>query len=122
MVDRPWVLEERRAPASGAVFIASAFAVGLPGLLVYGGWDGNRWAFLLLTNFMIVMWLSFDERHRSCEVRTGTSALLVTIVLVMSHIRLPFFVPDSPRELGYRPVRNFAYDIVNGRMFVQPDI
>lgn len=105
-----------------AIFIASGFAVGLPGLLVYGGWDHNRWMFLLLTNFIVVTWLSLDEQHRSHRLRIGTSAILATIVLLMSHIELGYFVPNEPREFGYRPVRKFLREIVDGGMFEPPAI
>jgi hypothetical protein len=120
-VDRGFWKQGARVPAIG-VFLASAAAIGLPGLLVYGGWDGNRWAFLLLTNFVIVTWLSLDERHRSGPVRIGTSALLATAILVMTHIHVPYFPPDSARELRSRPVRKFLREMRRGTLFEAPGI
>jgi hypothetical protein len=119
--DRGFWKQRMHVPAV-AIFFASAAAVGLPGLLVYGGWDGNRWAFLLLTNFAIVTWLSLEEQHRSAPVRIGTCALLAVTILLTSHIELPYFAPNAPREFGYRPVRKFVREMRTGALFEVPGI
>jgi len=113
-----WIDRGFAASKRWLVFVVSCAAIGLPGLLVLGGWDHNRWVFLLLTNFFVVLWMSLNGRGH--ELRRGTIAVLVTALLVISHINIFYFLPDSPRELGYRAVRNFLKQMIDGRLFEKP--
>jgi hypothetical protein len=71
---------------------------------------------------VIVTWLSLDERHRRGPVRIETSALLATAILVMTHIHIPYFPPDSARELGSRAVRKFLREMRRGTLSEAPRI
>jgi hypothetical protein len=43
-------------------------------------------------------------------------------ILLMSHIELPYFAPNAPREFGYRPVRKFVREMRTGALFEVPGI
>jgi hypothetical protein len=103
-----------------AMFVASCAAVALPGLLVYGGWDANRWMFLLVVNFFIVAWMTLGEREREPSGRSIT--VLVTVVLLCSQIHFTYFPPDQPRELTSRHLGTFLRQLGTGKLFVPPSL
>jgi len=69
-------------------------AIAAPGILAFAGWDGARWAFLLVANFAVVLWL-WLENHDLRPV-----PLIVTLLL-LTHIPLPYFDGYAPRELTW---------------------
>ena len=88
------------------ILLASCAAIGLPSVLVVAGWDFNRWAFLIITNFFIVLWISLDERIE--ELTIAAIAVLALTLLLLTHVSLPYFDRYQPRELGYQPIRAFV--------------
>lgn len=77
-------------------------AVGAPVLLAFGGWDAQRWAFLLITNFTVVLWL------RRPEIAPARRTALIVTLLLLTHIPLPYFENHAPRELTWQGVEQFA--------------
>jgi hypothetical protein len=76
-------------------------AIGAPALLTFGGWDGNRWGFLLVANFAVVLWLWLERR----ELRVTP---FVVTLLLLTRLPLPYFDGYQPRELTVRQVVAFA--------------
>ena len=100
--------------ATLAMFVACAAAIGIPGLLVYAGWDHNRWIFMILANFFIIVWLLLDEARR--DLNTRSIVALVVIVLVMAQLKLDYFDSQEPRGLSYREVRTYLRQLRDGRI------
>jgi hypothetical protein len=110
-----WRSERDRLPA-WLILLASCAAIAVPTLLVYGGWDGNRWRFLVIVNFFVVLWLSLGERGPQ-PLRIGTITLLLLAMLIASRFELWYFDRLAPRELGYRPVAKFFIHAADGSLF-----
>lgn len=81
--------------AMGGRGLTRAAAIGAPALLAFGGWDGNRWGFLLAANFAVVLWLWLEHR----ELNARRTAVFVVTLLVMTHLPLPYFDGYVPRPL-----------------------
>lgn len=101
---------------SWSILVASCAAIAVPTLLVYGGGDSCRWRFLVISNFVLVLWLMFDSRGRM-PLRIGTITLLVFAMLFVTRIDLWYFDQLAPRELGYRPIAEFFVQIADGSLF-----
>jgi hypothetical protein len=111
-----WRTERDRLPA-WLLLLASCGAIAVPTLLVYGGWDGNRWRFLVITNFFIVIWLLLQHRGR-VPLRIGTISLLLLAVVIVSRLDIWYFDRLAPREIGYRAIAKFFIHIGDGSLFV----
>ncbi len=110
-----WRTERDRLP--GWLLLVTACAVvATTTLLVYGGWDGNRWRFLVITNFFVVLWFLLGERGR-VPLRTGTISVLVLAVLLVSRLGFWYFDGLAPRELAYRPFVKFFIHAGDGSLF-----
>lgn len=70
-------------------------AVVAPVLLAFGGWDEARWGFLLVTNFLLVLWLRLGRR----ELGLRRFGALATILLVLTHLPMPYFDGYRPRDV-----------------------
>jgi len=114
-----WRKDNDRQP-SWVILLASCAAIAVPSLLVYGGWDGNRWRFLVVTSFFVVVWLALEGRGKK-PLRIGTITMLVLSVLIASRFELWYFDRLQPRELGYRPVVKFFMHIADGSLFTMAD-
>ncbi|MBE8517062.1 hypothetical protein ILP97_05985 [Amycolatopsis sp. H6(2020)] len=79
---------------SAATLLPLAAAV-TPVLLAFGGWDEARWGFLLVTNFVLVLWLWQGRRELDLQ-RFGA---LAAILLVLTHLPLPYFDGYRPRDI-----------------------
>ena len=110
-----WRTERDRLP-SWLLLVAACAAVAVTSLLVYGGWDGNRWRFLVITNFFLVVWFLLGERSAK-PLRIGTITLLVLSALLVSRLAIWYFDGLSPRETGYRPIVKFFQHIADGSVF-----
>ncbi|MGW4832386.1 hypothetical protein ACWEOG_32685 [Amycolatopsis japonica] len=75
--------------------VVPAAAIGAPVLLAFGGWDDARWGFLLMTNFFVVVWLWLGHR----ELKLPQIGVLTALLLVLTHIPLPYFDGYAPRGL-----------------------
>jgi hypothetical protein len=112
-----WRNERDRLP-SWLLLVASCAAILVPTLLVYGGWDGNRWRFIVLTNFFIVVWFALANRPRA-PLRIATITVLVVAALLISKLDIWYFDQLAPRELEYRPLVKFFRHLADGSLFVR---
>jgi hypothetical protein len=80
------------------VLAASCLAIAAPLLLVFGGWDDNRWVFLVITNFFFVAWLSLGDRTR--ELAPTGIAIPAVVVLLFSTFSIYYFDRGKPRGLS----------------------
>jgi hypothetical protein len=93
------------SPTGGAripglvVLVASCVAIAAPILLAFGGFDGNRWQFLIVCNFILVLWLSLGDR-RGRELSAAALVALVATVLLLNHFAIGSFDELAPRDLG----------------------
>lgn len=110
-----WASDRRGWTRSPFVLLASAASIAIPYLLVYGGWDGNRWLFLVITNFFVVGWLAL--RERDTPLAPATITVLVIAVLVVSRLNIWYFDRLAPRELDYRGVSKFVHGLADGSVF-----
>lgn len=89
-------------------------------LLAYAGWDRDRWAFLLMCNFFLVVWVSLADR-RAVELSASAIVVLVTAVLLLGHFPIAYFDSYKPREIGLRAARrDFVRQIASGSLFQIP--
>ena len=108
----------RAMPA--VILVASCVAIAAPALLVFGGLDRERWAFLIVSNFMLVVWLSLGDRRRA-ELAPAAIVVLITALLIVSHFSLGYFDKYAPRDLGSRAARrDFVRQIVDRSLFAIP--
>ncbi|MEV7555925.1 hypothetical protein AB0N89_40445 [Amycolatopsis sp. NPDC089917] len=77
-----------------AAFVPVA-AIAAPALLAFGGWDDARWGFLLVTNFVVVLWLWLGSR----ELKPRQGAVLAALFLILTHVPMPYFDGYAPRGL-----------------------
>lgn len=75
--------------------VVPAAAIGAPALLAFGGWDDARWGFLLVTNFFVVVWLWLGHR----ELKLSQTGVLTALLLVLTHVPMPYFDGYAPRGL-----------------------
>ena len=117
-----WTNRKEWTPRPGLkpilMFVAAAAAIAMPALLVYAGWDHNRWIMLIASNFMLVAWILLEDSPLS----NHACAVLVTTLLVIGHVKIDYFTPDAPRTLTYRDVRWFLRELRSGEFFVTPSI
>jgi hypothetical protein len=107
------LLAQRR---DDAAYAAALGAVLAPLLLIYGGWDVNRWTFFAIANFAVLVWISIDR-----ELAPRAAAILVGVALLLSRRPLGF-IDAKPRELDAREVAKFAGEITSGTLFEIPDL
>jgi len=89
-----------------------AAAAGAPVVLAAAGWDRERWAFLLVTNFCVVVWLLLAEHPR--VVGHAAHAVLVAALLLTAHVPLTYFDGYAPRALTADDISDFAEHIASG--------
>ncbi len=78
-----------------AATLLSLAAVVAPVLLAFGGWDEARWGFLLITNFILVLWLRLGRR----ELDLPRFGALAVILLILTHPPMPYFDGYRPRDV-----------------------
>lgn len=99
-----------------AAYAGALGAVIAPLLLIYGGWDINRWQFFAIANFTVLIWVAIDR-----ELAPRAVAILVVVALLL--LRMPMgFIDARPRELDVRGVATFADDLTSGAFFAIPDL
>jgi hypothetical protein len=107
------------APAV-VVLLASCVAIAAPGLAILGGWDGNRWLFLIMANFFIVVWFALGNRGTR-ELGRGALVILATALLMLGHFSIYYFDDYAPRQLGSRPDRKlFLRQVFDHSVFAMP--
>jgi hypothetical protein len=117
--DRAGWLGERDRRRPLLVLAASCAAIAIPSLLVFGGWDSNRWLFLVICNFCFVVWLTLSYRP-TAPLRASTVIVLVVAMLVISRTKIYYFDWVPPRDVAYRPVRTFVREMLRGSAFGAP--
>jgi hypothetical protein len=98
--------------------LLAAGAIGAPVLLAFAGWDEWRWAFLLVTNFFLVLWLWLGDRKR--ELATLQWVVVGAVLLVGLHSSLQYFDGYEPRSLRPAEVRELSSQIDDGTLFQIP--
>ncbi|WP_328607049.1 hypothetical protein OG943_45400 [Amycolatopsis sp. NBC_00345] len=81
---------------SGAAVLPVA-AIAAPLLLALAGWDEARWGFLLVSNFVVVLWLWLG--HRGRELGMSQLGALTAVLLILTHIPMPYFDGYAPRVI-----------------------
>ncbi len=105
--------------AKAGVFLLSCLAIVAPFLLVFGGWDDNRWIFLITANFFIVLWISLDDL--AAELAAVPVAILAVTALVLGSMPIYYFEHVKPRRLNPPELRAFLHNVTFGRIFRIPD-
>jgi len=99
-----------------AAYAGALGAVIAPLLLIYGGWDVNRWQFLAIANFTVLVWLEIER-----ELAPRAVAILVVVALLLTRMAMGF-IDAKPRELDARGVGGFVDELASGRFFEIPDL
>lgn len=106
----------RRPMRLTGVSLAAALA---PVLLSAGGWDRERWAFLLIANCCVVLWFWLDD-HGTRETTTAQVGVVLAVLLVASHVPLTYFDGYQPRALTGMGAGDFWHDVASGDLFATP--
>jgi hypothetical protein len=112
--------EARGRAAALSDTVVACGAIGAPVLLAFAGWDTARWEFLLLTNFVLVLWAGLTERRR--EFGPTQTAVLVATALLVTHVPMAFFDGLAPRSLEWPVFRTFLRQIGDGSLFRIPPV
>lgn len=106
--------------AGWLILVASCVAIAAPALLILGGWDGNRWVFLILGNFFVVSWIALGDR-RTREPSGSAVFVLATALLVFGQFSIGYFDHYAPRDITLRATRrSFLHQIADRSMFAIP--
>lgn len=106
----------RRPMRLTGVSLAAALA---PVMLAAGGWDRERWAFLLIANCCVVLWFWLDD-HSTHEITPAHIGVVLALLLVASHVPLTYFDSYQPRVLTGPGIGDFWHDIASGGFFDTP--
>ncbi|GCD96836.1 hypothetical protein [Embleya hyalina] len=104
-----------RPPKLPAMSVLAALA---PAMATLAGWDRERWAFLLIVNFFIVLWIWFGDYQldvKSAQFGVAFGALLLTVC-----VPLTYFDGFSPRPLTGSGISEFYEHVTSGRFFDEP--
>jgi hypothetical protein len=93
-------------------------AIAAPLLLAFAGWDEFRWAFLLMANFFIVLWLWLGDTGR--ELNPLQWVTLAAVVLMSLHSQLLYFDGYEARSLRPSAIRDLRTEIEDGTLFEIP--
>jgi hypothetical protein len=108
-----------RARAPSSTIALGCGAIVAPAFLALAGWDVGRWAFLLVSDFVIVLWLSVDE-----DAPTGwnVAAVLGFLTLIALFIHMPYFDEYRRRELTWESGRAFIQQVRDRSLFEIPGV
>jgi hypothetical protein len=110
----------RRSGATTILALASATA---PTALAAAGWDMERWAFLLIANFSVVLWLLLGDRQRGdrqVNVSHRHYAVIVAALLLTAHVPLNYFDGYSPRPITGHGIADFVTLVDSGHFSDTP--
>jgi hypothetical protein len=93
-------------------------AIAAPALLAFAGWDEWRWAFLLVSNFAVVVWIWLGDRRQ--ELKPVQWAVLGFVLLVGLHTNLRYFDGFAPRAVRPSAIRELRHQIEDGTLFEIP--
>jgi hypothetical protein len=114
--------------APDRLWIAAACVVAPAGLAI-GGWDTNRWTFLVYVNLAILLWWHLqregldtrDARGLRAPQRVDVLALAV-LVLVALAVRIPYFDGYAPRSLDWSVMGGELHRLFAGDLFRMPNV
>ena len=113
-----YFLDGRPSMGGARYPLLAAGAIGAPALLAFAGWDEWRWAFLLVSNFLVVLWLWLGDRGR--ELSTIQWVVAAAVLLVGLHFSLRYFDGYEPRSLRPAEVRELRTQVDDGSLFEIP--
>jgi hypothetical protein len=87
-------------------------------LLAFAGWDEWRWAFLLVSNFAVVVWIWLGDRRQ--ELKPAQWAVLGFVLLAGLHTNLRYFDGFAPRSVRPSAFRELQHQIEDGTLFEIP--
>jgi hypothetical protein len=87
---RAMAVAEDAPPATAGGPGGRPSAIAPPGLAILGGWDGNRWLFLIMVNFFIVVWIALGDRGTR-ELNRSALVILATALLMLGHFSIYYF-------------------------------
>jgi hypothetical protein len=101
-------------------FITVIGAATAPILLCLGGWDAGRWAFLVISNFAIVMYIWLGRAR--VELNLQQCVALALGLILLARIPLPYFDSFEPRSLQVSQVKVLAKSVLDGSFFDTPKL
>ena len=114
-----WTGSRARPRSFSALYLLLGVgAIAAPIVLSFAGWDEFRWAFLLMANFFIVLWLWLGDTGR--ELNPLQWVTLAAVVLVSLHAQLLYFDGYEPRSLRPSAIRELRTQIEDGTLFEIP--
>jgi hypothetical protein len=114
-----WIGSRRREGGPSILYLVlAAGAIGAPVVLALAGWDEDRWAFLLVCNFFIVVWIWLRDTGR--ELDAIQAVALAVVLLFVMHADLRYFDGYSPRRLHPVEIRRLDHQIEDGSLFEIP--
>jgi hypothetical protein len=75
--------------------------------------------FLLLVNFVIVVWLAIEYRPGNA-ISVRAISVLAGALLFAGRADLQYFEHLKPRDLGYSQVHRFVTSALDGTLFAAP--
>ncbi|HXY92000.1 MAG TPA: hypothetical protein VEP49_05945, partial [Acidimicrobiia bacterium] len=113
-----YFLDGRPRHGSALYPVLAGGAIAAPVLLAFAGWDEWRWAFLLMANFFIVVWVWLGDRGR--ELSALQWVTLAFVLFFGLHANLQYFDGYSPRALRPAEIRTLKQQIDDGTLFHTP--
>ena len=104
----------------GREFITVIGAATAPILLCLGGWDAGRWAFLVISNFAIVMYIWLGRAR--VELTLQQCVALALGLILLARIPLPYFDDFEPRSLQVSQAKVLAKSVLDGSFFATPKL
>ncbi len=99
----------RRGGAATALSAGGAFAASVAPLLLFlGGWDTDRWVFLALSNFALVLFLWLERHGPELSVPELAAAALPFVLLFYSPLQ--FLDGYAPRTITPAGLHQFMTD------------
>jgi hypothetical protein len=95
-------------------------AATAPILLCLGGWDAGRWAFLVISNFAIVMYIWLGRAR--VELTLQQCVALALGLILLARIPLPYFDNFEPRSLQVSQAKVLAKSVLDGSFFNTPKL
>ncbi|MEU8135734.1 hypothetical protein [Streptodolium elevatio] len=112
------LLFARAGDRPAKLLVMSVLAALAPAMATFAGWDRERWAFLLIVNFFVILWFWFGDYQvglKSVQFGVVVVALLLTV-----HVPLTYFDGFEPRSLTGRGISDFYEYVTSGDFFDKP--
>jgi hypothetical protein len=114
-----WIGSRVQRRRFSLLYVALAVgAIAAPVLLAFAGWDEFRWAFLLTSNFLIVLWIWLGDTGR--ELDPLQWAIFAAVVLMTLHSQWLYFDGFEPRSVRVSAVEDLRAQIEDGTLVEIP--